>query len=96
MEGMRGLLKGTLGSSLRSLQEEDRLAVAWPVVCGKAMAEHGTVLGYAGGVVRVGVEDGTWMRQMMTMKRQLEAELALIAGVKVTKIHFEVKRNDRQ
>jgi hypothetical protein len=95
MDGMRELLKGSLARSLRALRDEDRLAAAWPVTCGALMAEHGTVLGYNDGVVRVQVQDGPWMRQMISMRQQLEPELARIAGVRVTKIHFEMKRNDR-
>ncbi len=96
MEGMRDLLKGTLGRSLAGLSEEDRLAAAWPVACGKAMAEHGTVVGYAEGVVWVEVVDVAWLRQLMSMRGQLAREMARIAGVKVTEIHFESKRNDRR
>ena len=51
MEGMRDLLKNTLGQSLNALGDEDRLAAAWPVACGKAMAERGRVVGYEDGVV---------------------------------------------
>ena len=32
LEGMRDLLKGSLGRSLEGLREEDRLAAAWPVL----------------------------------------------------------------
>ena len=38
--------KGSLGRSLDALREEDRLAAAWPVACGKALAERGSVTGY--------------------------------------------------
>jgi predicted nucleic acid-binding Zn ribbon protein len=76
------------------LCEEDRLAAAWPVVCGKAMAEHGTVVGYVDGVARVQVEEGTWLRQLTSMRGQLAGELSRIAGVRVREIHFERKRND--
>jgi hypothetical protein len=93
MEGMRELLRGTLGRSLRGLPDEDRLAAAWPVACGKAMAERGTVVGYADGVVRVEVAGEAWMRQMMSMRGQLTGALAQISRVKVTEIHFEMKRN---
>ena len=94
MEGMRDLLRGTLGRSLGALPDEDKLAAAWPVACGKAMAERGTVVGYADGVVRVEVADEAWMRQMMSMRRQLAGTMAQISRVKVTEIHFEMKRND--
>jgi hypothetical protein len=91
---MRDLLKGSLGRSLGSLRDEDRLAAAWPVACGKAMAERGVVVGYADGVVRVQVEDGAWLRQLMSMREQLAREMARIAGVRISEIHFERKRND--
>ncbi len=91
MEGMRDLLKGSLRRSLGAMQDEDRLAAAWPVACGKAMAERGVVVGYADGVVHVEVADGAWLRQMMSMRAQLAGEMARIAGVKVCGIHFEVK-----
>lgn len=104
MEGMRDLLKGALGRSLRAMRDEDRLAASWPVACGKALAERGAVVGYADEVVWVDVENGAWLRQMMSMQGQLAGELGRIAGVKVSGIHFEVKdqrkkpweRNDRR
>jgi hypothetical protein len=92
MEGMRDLVKGSLGRSLAGLSDEDRLAAAWPVACGKTMAERGTVMGYAEGVVRVEVADVAWLRQLVSMRGQLAREMARIAGVKVTEIHFESKR----
>ena len=93
---MRDLLKVSLGESLRALPDEDRLAAAWPVACGKAMAGRGTVMGYADGVVRVQVEDGAWLQQLTSMRGQLAREMARIAGVPVREIHFERKRNDRR
>ena len=92
MEGIRDSLKKSLGRSLKSLAEEDRLAAAWPVACGKTMAERGTVMGYDAGVLRVLVEDRAWLQQLMSMREQLARELARIAGVSVSEIHFEMKR----
>lgn len=93
MEGIRDLLKGSLGRSLNAWHDEDRLAAAWPVACGKMMAGRGTVVGYADGVVRVQVEDAAWLRQLMSLREQLAREMQRIAGVKVSEIHFEKKRN---
>ena len=92
LERMRDLLKVSLRGNLSALSDEDRLAVAWPVVCGRAMAEHGAVVGYADGIVRVQVEDRVWLRQLMSMHGQLAGEMARIAGVRVSDIHFEMKR----
>jgi aspartyl-tRNA(Asn)/glutamyl-tRNA(Gln) amidotransferase subunit C len=90
MEGMRALLRGSLGRSLSAMRDEDRLAAAWPVACGAALAERGEVVGYADGVVRVIVADGAWMQQLQSMSGVLQRELAKIAGVAVIGIHFEV------
>lgn len=90
--GMRDLLKGSLGRTLDGLADEDRLAAAWAVACGKVMAERGTVVGYADGIVRVRVADGLWLGQLMSMRAQLAGEMARIAGIKVSDIHFEMKR----
>lgn len=94
MEDMRTLLRSTLGRSLQAMRPEDKLAAAWPVACGKAMAERGTVVGYADGEVWIEVEDGTWLRQMMSMQGQLAGQMGRIAGVKVSRIHFKVKRDN--
>ena len=94
LEGMRDLLKGSLGRSLGALREEDRLAAAWPVACGKAMAERGAVVGYVDGVVLLQVTDEVWMRQMMSMRTQVAGQMSRIAGVKVSEIHFEMKRHE--
>jgi Dna[CI] antecedent, DciA len=93
MEAMRELLRGSLGRSLRSMRDEDRLAAAWTVACGRAMAERGAVLGYDAGVVRIEVADPVWMRQMISLRGTLQREMASIAGLPVSGIHFELKRN---
>jgi predicted nucleic acid-binding Zn ribbon protein len=92
LEGIRDLLKLSLRRSLGALSDEDRLAAAWPVVCGRAMGEHGAVMGYSDGIVRVQVEDRVWLRQLVSMRGQLAGEMARIAGVRVSDIHFEMKR----
>jgi hypothetical protein len=96
MEGMRDLLKGSLGRSLSRLQAEDKLAAAWPVACGRALAERGTVVGFIDGLVHVEVSDGAWLRQMMSMQNQLTGEMGRIAGVQVRGIHFEVKGQNKR
>ena len=91
MQGMRDLLRGSLGRSLRGMTPEDRLAAAWPVACGVAMASHGIVAGFEGGLLRVTVSDTAWLAQMKGMRSMLASDLSRIAGVRVSAIHFELK-----
>ena len=93
MQGMREMLRGSLGRSLKAMPELDRLAAAWPVACGRAMAERGEIVGLIDGVIQIEVADQVWLRQMLSMRSVLEHDLARIAGVKVSGIHFEVKRS---
>jgi hypothetical protein len=92
MEAMRDLLKKSLGQSLNSLSDDDKLAAAWPVACGKTMAERARVIGYDNGILRVEVENRPWLLQLMSMREQLAGDMARIAGVRVSEIHFEMKR----
>lgn len=96
MEEIRELLRRSLGRSLEALSEEDRLAAAWPVASGKAMAGRASVVGYANGIVRLEVVNEAWMREMMNMKGQLAREMSRIAQVPVTEIQIEMKRNGKR
>jgi hypothetical protein len=95
MEGMRDIVKGALGRSLGGLSEEDRIAAAWPVACGIVLAARGIVVGYADGTVQIEVQDPAWLQQLTSMRGQLAAEMARIAGVAVTEIHFERRGKTR-
>ena len=95
MQGMREFLRGSLARSLAGTREEDRLAAAWTVACGRAMAERGTVVGYQDGIVRVEVSDQVWLRQMTALRSTLERDMARISGVKLQAIDFQLKRNKR-
>jgi hypothetical protein len=89
MERMRDVLRGSLGRSLRALTEEDRLAAAWPVACGPALAGHGELLHLdAERVLHVRVDGAAWMHQFVHMRSALANDLARIAGVKLAGIHF--------
>lgn len=88
MEAMRDVLRSSLGRSLRGIGDVDRLAAAWTVACGCAMADHGQVVGYEAGVVRVEVSDPVWLRQMISLRSTLERQMAHIAGLQVTTIEF--------
>lgn len=90
MQGMRDLLRGSLGRSLRELPDEDRLAAAWQVACGSALAGHGEVRHLdLEGMLHVRVVGAEWMTQFLRMRSALANDLGRIAGVKLNGIHFE-------
>jgi hypothetical protein len=90
MQGMREVLRGSLGRSLRELPDEDRLMAAWPVACGSALAGHAQVLYLdVEGVLHVRVAGAEWMKQFVRMRSALANDLGRIAGVRLAGIHFE-------
>ena len=95
MESMRNVLKHSLGRSLATLPELDRLIAAWPVACGKAMAAHGRITAYAQATVTIHVEDPAWRHQMLSIRSTLQQDLARIAQVPITAIHFESEGRTR-
>jgi hypothetical protein len=96
MQAMRDVLRGSLGRSLRSLSEGDRLAAAWAVACGPALAERAEVLGLdEDRVLHVRVLQLEWRDQFAQMRTMLTDELRKIAGVKLQTIHFEGQGSTR-
>lgn len=90
MQGVRELLRSSLGRSLRALPDEDRIAAAWPVACGPVLAERGEVLELdVDRVLHVRVLDAAWREQFVQMRTMLTEELRRIAGVRLQTIHFE-------
>ncbi len=88
---MRTLLRGSLKKSLGAMREEDRLAAAWTVVCGRALSERGSVAGFGEGVVEVEVVDAVWLQQMRGMRAHLVRALGEAAGVPVREIRFTLR-----
>ena len=92
MEGMRDLIRGSLSRSLRDLTPADRLATAWPVACGSALAARGEIERLdADRVVHVVVDSVEWMQPFLSMRSALANDLARISGVAVCEIHFKTK-----
>jgi len=92
MDAARDVLKNSLGRALIGLSPADRLSAAWVVACVRAIADRGEVVGYRDGIVEVAVNGRPWLEQFRAMGTELERELARIAGLPVTGIHFYEKR----
>jgi len=92
MQNMRDLFRGSLGRSLRDWSEFDRLSAAWPVACGSALASHAEITELdADHVLHLTVASSEWMQPFLHNRTALQNDLARIASVKLTGIHFIVK-----
>jgi len=94
MQRLRDVLRSNLGRSLQDLTPEDRLAAAWQVVCGAALAAHGEVQHLdPEGVLHVRVMSREWMEEFVSRRISLANDLRRVASVPLTGIHFQEARN---
>lgn len=93
VQQLRDLLRSSLGSSLAALTPLDRLATAWPVAAGHAIAERSYVVRLDDFVGYVEVNDAAWLPQLRELTPRLRADLARISGVPLTDILFVLPRS---
>jgi len=97
MQGVREFLRGSLGRSLKSLSDEDRLVAAWAVACGPTLAARAEVVGLDEDLVlHVRVLQPGWRDQFAQMRTMLTEELRRIAGVRLQTIDFEGQGSTRE
>ena len=97
MQALRDVLRGTLGRSLRTLSDEDRLAAAWTVACGPVLAARAEVIGLDEDLVlHVRILQPGWRDQFAQMRTMLTEDLRRIAGVRLQTIHFEGQGSTRE
>lgn len=88
MQSLRDILRSSLRTSLNGLTPLDRLATAWPVAAGHAIAERSTVARLEGTQAAVQVNDAAWLSELRANTPQLVTDLGRISGVPLTDILF--------
>ncbi len=83
---MRDVLWRSLAKSLSTLSPQDRLAAAWPVVAGHALAARSGVVDYHAGRVTVAADSEEWQRQLTISVTRLRSDLQRVSGTPVTDI----------
>lgn len=91
---MRDLLQRSLGKSLSALTPLDRLATAWPVAAGHAIASRTAVVALDGTIAHIQVPDTPWLLQLRSMTGQLTGELRRVSNVPLTDILFLLPTTD--
>lgn len=96
MQNMRDLFRSSLGRSLRDLSELDRLAAAWPVAAGSALAARAQLVSLSEDrIVHFTVAADEWMQPLLQMRSVLQHDLSRIASVQLNGIHFESSSKPR-
>jgi Dna[CI] antecedent DciA-like protein len=68
--------------------------MAWPVVCGSAVAERTRALSFQDGVLRVGVPEAGWKSELQALAPRYLAAINRYTIEAVRRIEFVVIRSD--
>src|SRR6202043_2818619 len=80
--------------SLRRVPQNEAPLLAWPLVCGSAVADRTRALEFAGAVLRVEVPDAGWKRELQGLAPRYLAQINRYAGQKVERIEFVIRQSE--
>ena len=87
-------LEKIVARSLRQVPVGQGPLLAWPVVCGSAVAERTHALTFMDGVLRVGVSDNGWKSELLALAPRYLASMNRYTTEPVRKIEFIVMPQD--
>jgi Dna[CI] antecedent, DciA len=83
-------LEKIVARSLRQVPVGQGPLLAWPIVCGSSVAERTRALGFADGVLRVGVADSGWRSELVSLASRYLAIINRYTAEPVRRIEFVV------
>lgn len=90
MEQAGGGLEKIVAQSLRKAPPAEAPLLAWPVVCGSAVAERTRALSFVGGVLRVEVPAASWKNELQTLAPRYLAVINRYTTEAVNRIEFVI------
>ena len=86
--GLEKLVQG----SLRRVSPDQAPLLAWPLVCGSAVAGRTQALKFSEATLYVEVPDAGWKREMQSLAARYLASLNRYSTEKVSRIEFVIRR----
>ena len=93
MEQAGSDLEKIVAQSLRQAPPAQAPLMAWPVVCGSAVAERTRALSFVDGVLRVEVADAGWKSELQALSPKYLASINRYTLEIVRRIEFVVARS---
>jgi hypothetical protein len=87
-------LEKVLAVSMRRVPRNEAPVLAWPLVCGSAVAERTRAVTFAAGILRVEVSDTGWKRELQALAPRYVATINRYSGQTVSRIEFVVVAHD--
>ena len=83
-------LEKIVTDSLRRVPRDQAPLMAWPLVCGSAVAERTRAAGFGEGILRVEVADSGWKHELQALTPRYLAVMNQYVGHVVQRIEFIV------
>jgi predicted nucleic acid-binding Zn ribbon protein len=96
VEAITSTLERIVGKSLRAAPQTNAPVLAWPVVCGSAVAERTRAIEFARGILTVEVPDAGWRAELQRLAPQYLAVINRYAAKSVNRIEFVVKSKNAE
>jgi hypothetical protein len=84
-------LETIIARALHRAPPEESARLAWPIVCGSAVADRTRALSFSDGILRVEVADAGWRRELANLAPRYVALINKYAATSVKRIEFVVK-----
>ena len=84
-------LETIVAKALHRAPSAESPLLAWPIVCGSAVAERTRALSLSDGILRVEVADGGWRRELINLAPRYVALINKYSTTSVKRIEFVVK-----
>jgi predicted nucleic acid-binding Zn ribbon protein len=84
-----------VADSLRRVPKDQAPVMAWPLVCGSAVAERTRALDFAAGVLRIEVANVGWKHELQMLAPRYLAAINQYVGQGVRRLEFVVRSTPR-
>lgn len=88
MQSARQDLQSLAARVFKDAAPEEAVVLAWPLVCGSAVAERAKAIAFEDGTLRVIVPDRGWQMQLEAFSAQYADRLSRLAGLVVNRIIY--------
>lgn len=95
LESAGSELEKIVAKSLRQMPPAQAPLMAWPVVCGSAVAERTRAISYVDGVLRVAVPDAGWRAELLVLAPRYLTAINKYTVEMVRRIEFVVSQPEK-
>lgn len=92
MEPVRTGLRNIMSDLLRARPAEEAVVLAWPLVCGKDVAERTHAASFSEGCLLVELSDARWAAELKSFSARYVAGFEALLGPVVKEVKFKISR----